>query len=563
MIRYKSGDFGIKITTQTRTDVDRVRRLPGRKRDPQGRFWTCPLNVGAIEKLRKWGWDLHPALIAHLQKNRESVNDLSESTLEIPGLGMDLFTYQKKGVEFIEAHRGRALIADEMGLGKTAQALAWCQLHPRKRPVVIVVPASLKLNWEREANMWMDKPKVTILSGRKPEEITGAPGILIINYDILANDFEEYEKVTKGKDGGPDLIEIKTREVPYTGWVDFLRDLLPKVVIGDEIHYVKSSKAKRTKAFRKLVKGVRHLILLSGTPIVNRPIEIYNAIQMLSPTMFPNWWYFIHRYCDAKSTGFGMDTSRASNTEELHDKLVKTIMIRRLKSEVLKDLPPKLYSFLPIELNNRGEYREAEKNFIEFVKRRKGAAAAERASNAEAVAQIEALKQLAVQGKMAGVLEWIRDVLENGEKLIVFAVHKFVIDRLMKEFKGLAVKVDGSVTGKNRQLAVDKFQNEPQTRLFIGQMQAAGVGITLTAAYQLAFIEYPWTPGELAQASDRPHRIGQDNPVNIYYLLAEDTIEEEIAEMLDEKKTVLNAVLDGKAPEKGSLLMELIKNYDS
>ncbi len=562
MIRYKSGEFGVRITTQSKTDESRIRGLIGKKRDPKGRFWTCPLNVESVEKIRNWGWDLHPPLITYLQKNRESLNNLSQSTLVIPGLGMELFNFQKCGVEFIESKYGRVIIADEMGLGKTAQALAWCQLHPHKRPVIIVVPASLKLNWEREAHMWMDRPDVEILSGRKPKVITGNPDIVIVNYDILTNDKEKYEKETKDKETGEVFIEIKEREVPYTGWVDFLRDILPKVIIGDEIHYIKNNKAQRTKAFKKLVKGVRHLLFLSGTPIVNRPIEFYNTIQMINPTMFPNWRHYVNRYCDAHHNGFGIDTSGASNTEELHDTMVRTIMIRRLKSEVMKDLPPKLFSFIPMELTNRGEYQEAERNFIQFITERKGAAAAERASNAEAIAQIETLKQLAVQGKMDGVLEWIRDVLESGEKLIVFAIHKFVIDRLMEEFKSVAVKVDGSVTGKNRQLAVDKFQNETQTQLFIGQIEAAGVGITLTAAHLLAFIEYPWTPGALSQASDRPHRIGQDKPVNIYYLLAEDTIEEKIAKLLDDKKKVMDAVLDGKAPERESLLMELIKNYD-
>jgi len=146
MIRYTSGEFGIKIITLSRTDEIKVRTLEGRKRSSQGQYWTCPLSVVSVELLRGWGWDLHPALVAYLQKNRESVNDLSESSLEILGLGMALFHYQKKGVEFIDSKNGRALIADEMGLGKTAQALAWLQLHPEKHPVIIVVPASLKLN---------------------------------------------------------------------------------------------------------------------------------------------------------------------------------------------------------------------------------------------------------------------------------------------------------------------------------------------------------------------------------------------------------------------------------
>jgi len=532
MIRYKNGEYGIKIMGfNSQSDIRAIRSLPGRKRDPKGLFWTCSLSIESIEVLQKWGYQLHPALIAYIQKHRVNLEDLDQTLIEIPGLGMELFKYQNKGVQFIEKRNGRALLGDEMGLGKTAQALAWLQLHPEKRPVVIVVPASVKLNWLREIKMWLNNGSTEVLNGIRPHPIQ--TNIVIINYDIL------------------------------THWVKELIQWKPSVIISDEIHYVKSNKAKRTKAIKKLAKHTKHFIGLSGTPIVNRPIEFYNAIQMIDPTLFPNWLYFTNRYCDPKHNGFGWDRNGASNTEELHYRLTSSIMIRRKKSEVLKDLPAKIYSFLPMELTNRVEYYEAERDFIEFVKIRRGAEAAERASNAQALAEIEGLKQLAVKGKMDQAVGWIRDVLEGGEKLVVFAVHKFVISQLMEEFKNIAVKVDGSVSGPNRQLAVDKFQNEAETRLFVGNIKAAGIGLTLTASSNVAFLELPWTSGELIQAEDRCHRIGQKDTVNVYYLLAENTIEERIATLLDSKRTVLEAILDGRTPEEGSLLMELISNYEN
>lgn len=237
-------------------------------------------------------------------------------------------------------------------------------------------------------------------------------------------------------------------------------------------------------------------------------------------------------------------------------------MLRRLKSEVLTELPEKTRAFLPIELDNETEYCTAENNFIDFVAKTKGNAAAHRASNAVALAEIEGLKQLAVRGKLQACIAWVRDFLEVDGKLVVFCTHRFVVDALMEEFKDVAVKVDGSVTGENRQKAVDAFQTNTNVRLFVGNVKAAGVGITLTAASNVAFIELPWTPGEVTQAEDRLHRIGQRNSVTVYYLLAQSTIEERIARLIDRKRKVLDSVLDGRETEQESLLSELMKEYE-
>jgi len=238
-------------------------------------------------------------------------------------------------------------------------------------------------------------------------------------------------------------------------------------------------------------------------------------------------------------------------------------MIRRLKRDVLPQLPPKARSFVPVQLHNREDYRLAEEDFIGFLRETKGAEAARRASNAEALAKIEALKQLSVQGKLAESIDWISDFLENGEKLVVFAVHRFVIDALMEKFSKIAVKIDGSVSLSERNKAVEAFQGNDKIRLFVGNIKAAGVGLTLTASSNVVFLELPWTPGDLSQAEDRCHRIGQKDSVNIYFLLAPDTIEERLAHILDSKRKVLDAVLDGEITAQESLLTELIKGYIS
>lgn len=508
-------------------DLATVKSLEGRRYHSDGKFWTCIASMDNINTLQSAGWTIAQN-IKDLVVPKVKIASL-EDKLEIPGLRMTMFPYQYSGVNFIDVRKGRALLGDEMGLGKTAQALGWLQLHPEKSPVIIVVPASLKLNWQKEALMWMDKPNIEILSGTKIHPLKGE--IIILNYDILY------------------------------AWIDMLLIYEPKVLILDESHYIKSNKAKRTKAVKKLAKKIPHLIALSGTPIVNRPIEFYNVINLVDPTLFPDGWAYAKRYCGAKHNGYGWDFNGATNTKELHEKLNGSIMIRRKKIDVLKELPAKLRSLVPMELDNVREYSKAESNFISWLRDTRGEEAAERAGNAEALAAIEALKQLSIKGKMKDSIDWISTFLESDEKLVVFATHKMVIDRLMEEFKTIAVKIDGSVDPKNRQKAVDAFQEDPNIRLFIGNIKAAGVGITLTAASNVAFLELPWTPGDLNQAEDRVHRIGQVDSVTVYYLLAQGTIEERIARLLDNKRKVLDAVLDGQDTEDSSLLSELMSTY--
>jgi SWI/SNF-related matrix-associated actin-dependent regulator of chromatin subfamily A-like protein 1 len=532
LVKYQtSSKFAIKITFAFDYDIlNKVKTLTGRRLhgDENPKYWTAPLSVDSVESLKSWGFEMDPRLEEFLAKATTKLEDVKP--IEVPGLKKELFPFQKLGVSFIEAKDGRALIGDEMGLGKTAQALAWLQLHPEARPAVIVVPASLKLNWKREAAMWMDKPHVQILSGKKANTpIIG--DLVIINYDILPS------------------------------WLGVLQQMKPKALVIDEIHYIKNNTAKRTKAIKALGRNIPYIIGLSGTPIVNRPIEAFNALHLIDSTVFPKFFDYAKRYCNAHHNGFGWDFSGAKNTEELHEKLTGTVMLRRKKEDVLTELPDKTYSALNVEISNRREYKHAEQDFVHWLRETKGDKAAKKAMNAEALARIEGLKQLTIKGKLAQCVNWIRDFIEIDGKLVVFATHKLTIKALMDEFGEIAVKIDGSVSQAARQDAVDRFQNDDSIRLFVGNIKAAGVGITLTASSNVAFLELPWTPGDLSQAEDRCHRIGQKNAVNIYYLLAEGTIEEEIATLIDDKRKVLDSVLDGKDAATSSLLSELINKY--
>lgn len=508
--------------------LENIRTLPGRKWHADLKVWSTPVDLHNLSKLQEWGFTLDANLLTFISKVTIKREELTISG--VTGLKGTLRPFQNEGVAYIESNKGNALVADDQGLGKTIEAIAWLHLHPELRPAIVVCPAFLKLNWERECNTWMTNPNTIILKGETPYKFKG--DIIIINYNIVHD------------------------------WYKVLRDHKPKVLIMDEVHYIKTSSAKRSKAIKLLAKTIPHIIGLSGTPIENRPVEIYNAVNLIKPDLFPNAWHFKQRYCNAKYNGYGWDFNGASNIPELHKILSSTIMIRRKKEDVLKDLPDKTYSYVPMELDNEKEYFSAENDFIQWVKDTKGKEAASKLSGSEVLASIEALKQLAVKGKLKQSIEWIEDFLVSGKKLVIFSTHHFVIDALMLHFTSkIAVQVDGRVSMQDRQRAVDIFQLNPQVKLFLGNIEAAGVGITLTASSDVVFLELPWSPGKLVQASDRVHRIGQKNAVTIYFLLSLGTIEERITKLLDSKLKVITAILDGKEVEDQSLLSELMKEY--
>lgn len=505
-----------------------MRALPGKKFHYDiGKFWTCTCCPQAVEALHFLGFQLDDELKKLLPKQEEKLVRTKFNKIDVPGLKGTLYPFQNEGVAFIEFRKGRALIGDDMGLGKTMQALGWLQLHPELRPAIIVSPATIKINWKNEMVKWMDHNDIQILSGTSPTKGLIVGEIIIINYDIL----------------------------PY--WTDELKAIYPKVLVLDEVHYIKNNTARRTRAAKKLAKGIPHVIGLSGTPALSRPIELYNALRLIDKDVVPSYWTYTQQYCGAKWNGFGWNVNGASNTEELHRRL-QCIMIRRKKEDVLQELPDKTYSSIPVEMTNGAEYTRAKVDFEGWLRENRGEDAVDRASNAEAITQLEVLKQIAVKGKMAQAIEWIENFIDINGKLVVFAVHRFVIDLLMEKFKGKAVKIDGSVSQVKREEAIKEFQTNDKVRLFVGNIKAAGIGITLTAASDVLFLELPWTPGELVQAEDRCHRIGQKNHVVVYYLLAAGTVEEKIAKLIDSKRKVLDAVIDGKESESASLLSDLL-----
>ncbi len=443
---------------------------------------------------------------------------------------MQLFAYQKEGVAFLERRKGRALLADSMGLGKTAQALGWLNHRKSARPVIVICPTSVRLHWQQEIKTWLGEAAYLPVSRRGDGNGYDDQPFVIIHYGIVAH------------------------------WVEWLRRLRPTVLIIDEAHFIKSNEAKRTKAIKKLARKVPHVIGLTGTPIVNRPIEAFNLLQIIDRKMFPRVVDYRNRYCDPTWTPFGWTYNGATNTKELHDILTKSLVLRRRKEDVLKDLPPKLRSFVPLELDNPDSYDFAEEDFLGFLKEHEDKAAAARAKRALTLTKISKLRLLAAKGRLGQSMDWIADTIET-QKLVTFAVHREIIDPVFERFKKVAVRIDGDVSEAERGKAIQRFQNDPSCTLFIGQIQAAGTGITLTAASHVAFLELPWTPGELLQCEDRCHRIGQVDSVSIYYLLAIGTIDEQMAKLIDRKRSVLDSVLDGSADASPAIIAELMRTY--
>ena len=519
----QKGENGETIEVHFEYDKEMVTVIKGffdRKWNPKGKFWTVPLTTDNINLLADKGFEVKPCLKDWV----ESID--STEAVELPQeLEESLYDFQKVGVAQIEAWNGNCILGDEMGLGKTIQAIAWARIHPELRPMLCVIPASVKLNWAREFSKWSPDDQVYIISGRKGT-IPEGYSVYIINYDILAYHQEALER------------------------------LGIKIMVLDECHFIKNPQAKRTKACMELGKKTPHVMPISGTPAVNRPIEIYNSIKLTRPHLFTSRWKFAHRYCGASHNGFGWDFNGSSNIDELHKLLKESVMIRRLKVDVLPDLPDKIRSVIPLKIDNEREYQAAERDLISWLEN----IDPEKASNAEraeALVRFGVLKQLAVKGKMAAAKEWIKDFMEGGDKLVMFAWHRAVIDQFMADYQDQIVKIDGSVDPSKRLAVQDQFNEDENIRLFIGQVKAAGVGLTLTAAPATATIELGWTPGDHDQCEDRIHRIGQEaDKVLAYYLVAVGTIEEEIIRLIETKRQNLAQLLDGREVSDEESILE-------
>lgn len=469
-----------------------------------------------------------------------AVADLDDIRKRIAALsfapGYAPYPYQEAGVAFISKAGGKALVGDEMGLGKTAQALIHIALNPTK--TLCVVPAVVAPNWERECELWAPSLSVQRVKKTK-DELTGAD-ITIVTYDMARR---------------------RQAELAKAGF---------KAVICDESHYLKNSKAARTQAVLDICEKSRPqtILCLSGTPLVNRPVEFQTTLGLLRPDDFGNWFRFAQRYCDGHyewvfvAGGRGarkkvFKSEGSSNLGELNKRL-RDVMVRRLKADVLTELPAKTHVATPVELRpkERAAYNRAVKAVTDSVDPKEPGAMLQ---------VITAARQAAGVAKTRAAVEWAAEYAEQGQPVLIFAHHESVRMAILDALRGAdlrADRIDGKTSQDARQRAVDSFQGGDLDALVIS-IKAGGVGITLTRSSNVLLVERAWTPGDEQQAEDRAHRIGQTDPVTVRVLISDTDIDADMAELLDAKARVIAAALDGdgELPEDMDIRAELVARW--
>ena len=423
--------------------------------------------------------------------------DAEDIVLRFP----ELFPHQREGVRFLAASRG-AILADDMGLGKTRQAIIALGERRPEGNLLVVCLASLKLNWKREIGLVYPNDEVRIING--PDEVVPARWT-VINYDLLGR---------------------KRAELLRAHWAG---------VIFDEAHYIKNRNATRSKVAIAISDRVEDCYLLTGTPVMNRPIELFNLLRAIGHYLGDNYVDFGFSYCDAKYDGYGWDFSGAKNLDDLKARTEDVLLARR-KEDVL-DLPPKLRSVVPVPVPTE-KYEQLMEQFRGLVTQQIRTHQGNVRWN-ELLPIMTRIRNALAKDKAKLTAKLVRDAVDQGEKVIVFTCFTGAADILEAEFGEAAVRLTGETTQKARQAAVDRFQNDPNVRVFIGNILAAGTGVTLTAASQVFFSDLDWVPANHLQAEDRAYRIGQNKMVNVYYVTAPGTLDDAVWTVLRRKLEIL------------------------
>ena len=436
-------------------------------------------------------------------------------------LGGELAPFQWAAVHYVLRAR-RAFLADEQGLGKTVEALAALEADGAY-PAVVVCPAALKLNWEREARRWLPQRSIAVVEGRVAVPPSG--DITNLNYEIVA------------------------------AHRDALAQRRPRALVVDESHYCKNPQARRSQAVRRLAAAVHPeglRLALTGTPVLNHAEELISQLRVLGRL---------------EDFGSGARFSRqfrgALSEERLHWHLRRRCFVRRVKAEVLPQLPPKRQVVVPVALDNTREYRLAEEDVIAWLREQPLDLSTLNARiaatlRAERLAQLTTLQRLAARGKLHAALACIHDFLASGEPLVVFARHVEVQNAVLERFPD-ALHLLGRDSAPSRDATVRGFQQGQGAQLLVAATRVAGQGITLTRASNVAFLELEWTPAMHDQAEDRCHRIGQRDAVTAWYLLAADTIDETMARLVQRKRGIVAAVTDGRRLDGDSLVDAVVR----
>lgn len=442
-----------------------------------------------------------------------------EKYVKLDKRGWSAFNHQKDGIKFLIKNK-KCILADDMGLGKTYQSIV-AALESGSERVLIICPSSLKINWMREVQNFCDD--VSIIQGThwNPTRFT------IMNYDILKN-FH--------------TIEEKNKE--YEDWElrREIADFNPDLLILDEAHYIKNHKSKRGAILKDLSKNFNcdRVWLLTGTPIANRPMDYYNLLSIIDSPVANNWVHYAKTYCEGmrfkKGGKYVWVTKGASNLGELSTKTKRTIL-RRKKEDVL-DLPEKLITPVYLELQNVDGYKSVWENYM--TKRK---LEGKKGNPAKDIVEMTLLRSFIAMETVPYSIEKTEEALELNKKVIIFCNFNDEMDYFLRHFGNKAVSVRGGMTDKQKQMSVDRFQEDDSCMVFVGQIKAAGVGLTLTKAEIVIMNSLDWVPGNHEQAEDRAYRIGQKETVNIYYMLIDDTIDTLVWYILNEKKKVIGTIM--------------------
>ena len=421
-----------------------------------------------------------------------------------------LLSHQVEAVEKLVKTK-RFILADDMGLGKTTSTIV-AALETESKRVLIICPASLKINWQREIENYTDRS--TYICGSKRYEDAD---FVIVNYDILKNFHDPKDQ---------DNSRI-------------LKSNFDLVII-DEAHYIQNKTAQRTKLINDFVKGIDRLWLLTGTPMTSRPMNYFNLLELIESPVAANWMAYVVRYCNGYQFKVGnrkvWNVMGASNLEELRDRTTRQVL-RRLKTDVL-DLPDKIITPVYLRLKSK-EYEELMGEYFEWYEKNPD----ESTSLTVQFTKLTKVRKVIAQEKINSTIELVENILEQDKKVIVFTNFTDSLNKIYEHFGKQAVYLDGSCSPAKRQNAVDEFQNNDKIKVFVGNLKAAGVGITLTAAEAVIMNDLSFVPSDHAQAEDRSYRYGQKSNVSVYYPIFENTIEGTIYDILNKKKNIFETVM--------------------
>jgi len=447
--------------------------------------------------------------------------------------GKSLYKHQEDGIKFLLSRNG-CILADDMGLGKSMQSII-AAIESGAEKILIVTTSSTKINWEREINVFCNE--TTIIDGKKWD----SSKFTIINFDILKN-FHTLQPTKKLKEGEKEPILIR----------DMVNEKFDLCIV-DEAHNLKNNESIRGKIMVDVcVKyNIPKVWLLTGTPVANRPMDFFNLLKIIKSPIADNWKHYAVRYCEGRQFFRTLKngqrkqiwlTDGASNLEELANK-TKNILLRRLKTDAI-DMPDKIVTPMYHQLDKEG-WRMYDKLWDEYVEMKKKQGKRTVESQKDLV-ELILLRQFIAQEAIPYTIEMVENAIEMGRKVIVFTSFSDELDAIANHFGKIAVRHNGPMSSTKKQHSVDQFQNNDKIKVFVGNIKSAGVGITLTEATVVIFNSFDWVPGNNEQAEDRAYRIGQNNDVNVYYQLFEDTISTRMWEMLRNKKDVISTIMGEK-----------------